>query len=281
MKKILAIVILLVAIGVSLYGWKNEKIVKKNKTESKTEKTEIFEGEKSISEETEFYKISAKYPVEPWDKDGVMEKFVKQQVETKREDWKVGGEAYNSEKEIEKQYSDRPKMVYELNVFYDKFESRKMGTVSYLFRISEYTGGANANEVIQSFTFNKDGGTNVESFLNISDDQVVNNKKIPNDIALSQMILKKSQIDKDNFPDIDMVADGLGLSYLAADGVTLDHKKCNCNGYFYGSNLQNFIVSDEGLTFYFGKGEITARAMGVVGISFDWSELKPFLVAKE
>lgn len=270
--------ILLAAIGVSFYGWKNGKIIQKNKIESKTEKTEIFEGEKSISEETEFYKINAKYPVELWDKDGVVEEFVKQQVETKKEEWKIGGEVYNSEKEIEKKYPDRPKMIYELSIVYDKFVSEKMKTVSYLFKIGQYTGGANGDEVVQTFTFNKDGLMSVEAFLNISDYQSVEDKKIPNDIAISEKIFEAAKFDKEKFSDLEMVSNGLGLAYLKSDGVTLDHKKCNCDGYFYGSNLQNFIVSDEGITFYFSKGEVTARAAGSVGIMLAWESLKPFII---
>jgi len=267
--------ILLVITGVTWYGWKTGKLF--SKKEITNNKIETIETKKNITETTDFYTIKAEYPIEPWDKDGVLEQFVKQIVDQKKEEWKIGGEAYNSEKETEDEYSDRPKMVYESNIFYEKFESKKMGTVSYLFKISEYTGGANANEEVQTFTFSKEGKMDIESFLNISDSQLVNGKKIPNDIALSRMIFEKTQNDLDNFPDTDMVSDGLGLSYLGADGITLDHKKCNCDGFFYGSNLQNFVVTDNGLVFYFGKGNITARVAGSIGIELNWESLKPYL----
>lgn len=278
MKKIIAILILIIIVGLGVYKFKKDRIFRNSG--SINTKEEVITGEKVIKEETDFYKISAEYPVESLDVDGVIEGFVEQQIKTKKKEWEVGGDAYNTEKEVERQYPDRPKMTYELNIFYDRFESKKMGTVSYLFRISEYTGGANANEIIQAFTFGRNGLMDIESFIDISDYQINGNEKIPNDIAVSQKILEAAKVDRDKVSDLDMVSDGLGLSYLKADGVSLDHEKCNCDGFFYGSNLQNFVVTDNGLIFYFDKGEIAARAVGVVGITLTWEELKPFTVKR-
>lgn len=229
---------------------------------------------KKIENKTDFYTIEAEYPIEPLDKDQIIKQFVEQQVEQKKEDWKIGGEIYNNEKNIEKQFPDRHKMVYSMNIVFEKFLSAKMGTVSYLFKIGEYTGGANGEEKIQTFTFDKNGKVDLESVINISDYQ----GKVPNDIALSNLIFEQIKNNKEIFPDENVAKQGLGLDYLKADGITLDKKKCNCDGYFYGSNLQNFVIKDDGLSFYFDKGKITFRAAGTTEVVLDWTILKPYLI---
>lgn len=240
----------------------------------------VAQTDKTIEAKTDFYDITAKYPVEPLDKNGVMARFVNQKVEERKEDWKIGGDAYNQEKAVEKQFPDRPKMTYTLDISYQKFQSAERGTVSYLFTMGEYTGGANGNETVQAFTFDKNGAVSVESLLNLAGYGAgTGNKAMGNDLELSYLLLQKAKADPDTFPQLDMVRDGLGLSYLKADGVTLDHAKCHCDGWLYASNLQNFVVTDEGMTFYFNKYAITIGASGIVGIALDWADLKPYLVA--
>lgn len=236
------------------------------------------QSEKTIEAKTDFYDITAKYPVEPLDKEGVMAQFVNQQVAQREEDWKTGGEAYNQEKDVEKQFPDRPKMVYTLDITYQKFTSSVRGTVSYLFTIGEYTGGANGDEKVQAFTFDKNGLVDIQSILNLAGyDAATSTKDMGNDLALSYALLDKAKADPDMFPELDMVRDGLGLSYLKADGVTLDHTKCKCDGWLYASNLQNFAVTDQGMTFYFDKYAITIGAAGISHIALDWADLRPYL----
>lgn len=230
----------------------------------------------TLDKSSDFYRISAKIPRESWDTKDEMRQFVYGLVQQREEDWKVGGAIYEEEKKIGKDFPDRPKMTYSMNIAYQKIVSEKKETVSYVLLIGEYTGGANGSETVQTFTFDKNGRIGLESFVNISGEQLLNGKLIPNDIVLSRLLLEKAAADTEHFPIKDMISNGLGLSYLKSDGVTLDLKKCNCNGFFYGSNLQQFAVTDEGMRFYFNKGAITAGAAGSVNILLDWESLKPF-----
>lgn len=234
----------------------------------------------TLNTSTVFYTINAKLPFEAWDKNHEMEDFVNQVVAQKEEEWKIGGEAYMAEQELSKQFSDRPKMVYSMDIEYKKIISEKKGTVSYVFYEGEYTGGANGDESVHAFTFNKQGRVDLESVLNISGTATDEKEHaIPNDIAISKLIDAEAIKNTEYYPDPRTVSDGLGLSYLGKDGVTLDHKKCHCDGFFFGSNLQNFVITDDGVTFYFGKGVLTARAAGSVGVIVPWDQLKPFLMA--
>lgn len=234
--------------------------------------------ERTIEAKTDFYDITATYPVEPWDKDGIMEKFVDAQVGERKEDWQTGGEIYNGEKAVEAQFPDRPKMVYTLGVTYQKFQSAKMGTVSYVFTVGEYTGGANGNETVQAFTFDKNGPVTIESILDLAGStKDAAGKTVYNDLALSKILEKQALTDPQEFPDKGILDEGLGLSYLKADGVTFDQSKCHCDGFLYASNLQNFAVTDDGLDFFFGKYAITIGAGGVPEIDLDWAALKPYL----
>jgi hypothetical protein len=224
---------------------------------------------KLIEDSTDFYRITAKYPVDARDKEGAMEEFVKYQVNQRKEDWKIGGEIYNQEKDVENHFPDRPKMVYSMDINYEKYESAKKGSVSYLFTIGEYTGGANGDERVQSFSFNQDGRILIEDILDLASDH--------NDIVLSRALLDKSSSDPDKYPVPDMVKDGLGLAYLKDDGITFDQEKCNCDGFLFASNFQNFVIKDDGITFFFNKYRITIGASGVADITLNWSELAPYL----
>lgn len=243
--------------------------------------TEILQplpAEKTISEKSDFYTITAVYPEESLDTEGVMKQFVTEQVAQRMEAWKTGGDVYMQEKQLEQDFPDRPKMVYTLDIKYETIASPRNGTLSYIFHIGEYTGGANGDERVQTFTFGATGLLTVESFLNIAGYGAgTGNVNMGNDLTLSRLLLDKAAADATVFPDKDITREGLGLAYLKEDGVTLDHTLCNCDGFFYGSNLQNFAVTDTGMTFYFGKGAISIRAAGVVSIALTWRELEPYL----
>lgn len=279
-KVVLPLLILIIILAVfGGYFWHNRKTVK---VESKQQEAATTRpAEKNINEKTDFYSITAKIPVESLDKGSVMEQFVTHLVEQKKEEWKTGGQVYNDEKDVEKQFPDRPKMVYTLDIAYQKFESQKMGSVSYVFTAGEYTGGANGNETVQTFSFNKSGQVGIESILNLSGSfGTSGGQTVYNDLALSKMLFNQALLNKDEFPDEKMLKDGLGLSYLKADGVTLNHAKCHCDGFLYASNLQNFAMTNEGITFYFNKYAITSGAAGIAEIALNWNSLQPYLVSE-
>ncbi|MFA5052703.1 MAG: DUF3298 domain-containing protein [Parcubacteria group bacterium] len=225
--------------------------------------------EKAVEEKTDFYEITAKYPIDPWDKDGAIKEFVNYQVDQRKEDWKVGGDIYNTEKDVEARFPDRPKMVYTMDITYTKYDSPKFGTRSYVFIIGEYTGGANANARVQSFSFNKDGRIQIGDILNLADDH--------NDIELTKILFDKAMTDPERFPSADITREGTGLAYLKDDGITFDQSKCHCDGFLFSSNFQNFVIKDEGIDFFFGKYQATIGASGVVDVMLDWDALAPYL----
>jgi len=236
---------------------------------SGTDTLEHTDNEKLIEEETDFYRISARYPIDARDKEGIMEEFVKYQVDQRKEDWKIGGEIYNQEKKIETDFPDRPRMVYSMDIAYEKYESTENESVSYLFTIGEYTGGANGDSRVQSFSFDQNGIIFIADVLDLASDY--------NDITLSKVLFNKALSDPDKFPVAEMVKDGLGLLYLEDDGITFAPEKCGCDGFLFASNFQNFVIKDEGITFFFSKYEITIGASGIADITLDWSELAPYL----
>jgi len=257
------LLVILCLIFTSHYISKNKSVLVENNAES---------IESKIDDSNDFYTISASYPNENLDKNKVMEQFVKYQVGQKKEEWKIGGEIYNEEQKISKEFPDRPKMKYEFNLSYKKYESSKFGTISYVFTTYEYTGGANGNIKVNTFTFNNDGQVLIDNILNFTDNN--------NDIALTRVLAEKALSNKDDSFVKDMLYTGLGLDYLKADGITLDKNKCNCDGFFFPSNFQNFIIKDEGMTFIFNKYQISAGVAGTPEISLDWKNLSPYFTSE-
>jgi len=228
-----------------------------------------FVEERAITDKNDFYEISVKYPVDSRDIKKEIETFISYLVENKQQEWKVGGEIYNEEKALSDLYPDRPEMVYSYDISYETFESLNKGTVSYVFTIYQFSGGAHGSAQINTFTFNNEGRVNIEDVLNISENN--------NDIELSRILAAKIKKEQNGMFMEDMMMEGMGLAYLKADGVTLDKEKCNCDGFFYGSNLQNFYILDEGITFLFNQYQIAPGALGVIKTTLDWETLSPYL----
>lgn len=228
-----------------------------------------FVEEKTITDKNDFYEISVKYPVDSRDTKKEIETFISYLVENKQQEWEVGGEIYNEEKALSNLYPDRPEMVYSYDISYETFESPNKGAVSYVFTAYQFSGGAHGSTQINTFTFNNEGRVNIEDVLNISENN--------NDIELSRILAAKIKKEQDEMFIEDMMMEGMGLAYLKADGVTLDKEKCNCDGFFYGSNLQNFYILDEGITFLFNQYQIAPGALGVIKTTLDWETLSPYL----
>lgn len=276
MKKnqIILLVLLIIALGALTFSlWKvfknpnKENVVPTATSTVATTSTPLNVEEKKVTDNNEFYEISAKYPIDSRDTAKDVETFVLYKVKEKQQDWKIGGEIYNEEKAITKLYPDRAKMVYIYDISYTAYESR--GTVSYVFTTYEFTGGAHGNSVVNTFTFNDEGKVEIEDILNLSENN--------NDIKLSRILAKEIERSQGDMFIEDMMMDGLGLAYLKADGVTLDKEKCNCDGFFFGSNFQNFYLTDEGITFLFNQYQVAPGASGIVKATLDWETLKPYL----
>ncbi|MDT4861954.1 hypothetical protein FQZ97_965830 [compost metagenome] len=221
-----------------------------------------------LADSTSFYTISVEYPEENRDKEQVMKTFVLDQYQSKKEEWKAGGSVYEEERKISRAFPDRVDVRYSYDMGFERFSADSLKTVSYLFTTYEYTGGANGNVRVNTYSFNGDNHRVViEDILDFSGN---------GDIKLSKLLAGKALSDTTLFFK-DFVESGLGLSYLKADGVTLDKAKCQCDGYFFGSNFQNFVVKDRGITFYFDKYVIAPGAAGITHISLSWEDLRPYL----
>lgn len=222
----------------------------------------------SVNDSTEFYTISANYPVTELDSLGVIKEFVDYVVNNQKEEWKEGGDAYNAEMELRKEFPERANMKYELNINFEKFKSDKYKTVSYLFNTYKFEGGANGTNTVNTFTFGeKKKKLEITDILNIDNN---------NDIAISKLLAENALKEKSEL-DKELLYSGLGLSFLKSDGITLDKEKCNCDGYFFGSNLQNFVIQDSSINFYFSKAQIAPAVFGIVEISLPFEILKPYL----
>jgi hypothetical protein len=126
---------------------------------TKTEKLEAH---------TSFYSIKAAYPDEKWDKVGAMKQYVTQLVDARKQSWSATSDAYKEELKLRKQFPDRPKMKYELNVTFEKSTNATFGTISYLFNVYEFTGGANGQNTVASFTWDKNGAVDLQSILSLN-----------------------------------------------------------------------------------------------------------------
>lgn len=236
--------------------------------QSCTPGTATTEKKAVLADSTAFYTLHVAYPEDIRDSGMVMQAFSQQLFKDKQEEWKVGGEIYREEEKITAAFPDRAEIRYTLHQDFETFEDDSLKTVSYLFTVYEYTGGANGNVGCRSFVFSKD-----KKQLDIQDILDFNNYQ---DIALSKVLAAKALADTTLFFK-DFVEPGLGITYLKADGITLDQEKCQCDGFFYGSNFQNFVLGKTGITFYFDKYAIAPGAAGITKVHLTWEELGPYL----
>lgn len=226
--------------------------------------------EMTAQDKNDFYDIKAVYPNDPLDKNKVIEKFINDSINAKKEEWQVGGQAYDDEKKLEVDFPDRPKMQFQYYINYKKSESAKLASVSYLFSIYEFTGGANGNTTLAAFTFDQTGLKNIEDILNLADNN--------NDITLTKALAYQMETTFDkNDVNKEMINSGLGLAYLESDGVTVNKERCRCDGFFFGSNLQNFMVNDSGIDFYFNQYQVAPGAAGTPDVLLSWEILRPYL----
>lgn len=223
--------------------------------------------EEAIENSTDFYTISATYPRDARDTEGKMREYVEYRVDDAREEWKTGGEVYLAERELSEEFPDRPAPQYELVIGYRAYESQKLKTATYLFSEYRYTGGAHGNTSLASFTFNDAGLVAVEDVLDFEGGK---------DVELTKLLEQKLIVVLGENSNTEMISQGLGLAFLRPDG-TFDREACGCDGFFFPSNFQNMIVTDEGLTFVMSPYQVAPYAAGMPEVSFTWSELAPFI----
>ncbi len=222
-----------------------------------------------IEDITSFYTITAKFPLDTRDTLNVVEEYVEHLVAQKQEEWRIGGEAYTAEQQVSTDFPDRPAMIYELNINYKSFASERFQTVSYLLGSYEFTGGAHGLTIPATFTFGSQGRIAIEDIIDF-----VSNR---NDILLTRLLAQKALAQLGDMTNKTMVDGGLGLAYLASDGITFNRDACRCDGFFFPSNFQNFIIEDDGIVFVMNQYQVAPYAVGMPEILFTWDELGPFL----
>lgn len=229
-------------------------------------KNKEHSGVKIIKDTNDFYEITATYPTDVRDKEKVMEAFVSGVVKEKQEAWKIGGEAWTSEKQVEKDFPDRPKMTYQLIIDYKTYTSEKKGTVSYVFTMYEFTGGAHGMTNLATFTFNNSGRVAIDDVLVLgSGDKLT-------------LLLEKKLINVlGEGADKEMIHHGLGLSCLLSNGMQMNNVPCPSPGFGFALNFQNFIIKDEGITFLMGQYQVAPYAAGMPEVTFTWGELEKYL----
>ncbi|MEA4910820.1 hypothetical protein SDC9_21677 [bioreactor metagenome] len=275
-NQVILIVLLIIALAALTFSlWrifrnpKTQNLIPVATTTTATNTESVSVEEKKITNNTDFYEINIKYPEDSRDKNKEIESFILASTERKKDDWKVGGEIYNDEKALTKLYPDRANTAYTYDITYQTYEAPSRGTISYVFNTYEFTGGAHGNSVVNTFTFNKDGKIAIDDILTLAENN--------NDIKLSRVLAEKIRQSQGDMVIEDMLMEGLGLAYLKADGKTLDKEKCNCDGFFFGSNFQNFYLTDEGITFLFNQYQVAPGAAGIVKVTLDWDSLNSYL----
>lgn len=172
--------------------------------------------------------------------------------------------------QVRKDFPDRPKMTYTYMVDYKTYNIPNTDIVSYVLNTYQFTGGAHGTNFVTTFSFDKNGKIDIEDILDFANGNRVKLSKL----LAQDLIKEKSDII---YGQTDMVYQGLGIAYLKADG-TIDKEKCGCDGFYFGSNFQNFYLSNQGITFIFSQYQIAPGAAGNVELMMTWDELKPFLL---
>jgi hypothetical protein len=224
--------------------------------------------QEEFTDENEFYSISAQIPNEELDTAKVMESEILAGVISRQQEWKIGGEIHQSELELSAEFPDRPIMKYEYLSSYTKTSSEKMQSVSYLVNTYEFTGGAHGMSYPATYSFNKNGQILISNILDID-----NTTK---QIELTQILAAKLKQELGDMLDSEMLNMGLGLSYLNQQGQ-FDPTLCDCGTFTPKDNFNNFIITDEGVTFIFGPYQVAAYAVGMPEVTLSWEELAPYL----
>ncbi len=262
-KKLIPLLVLLVVVTTVVIVTKEQKVAQPGDVISETQSTST---DIIINDTNDFYTITAELPREPKDTKDEMNKLFADIIKNKQEEWKIGGGLYIDEMKTRLDYPDRPVMKYELNIKYDRYESAKRDIVSYVFKSYEFTGGAHGGTGLFTFTFNKDGRLRIEQILNLTRE---------NSIALTRILGERLKVSLGELYNEKFLSEGLGLAYIKEDG-TFD--KTKSDGFDFISNFENFVVTDEGITFIFSQYQVGPYAAGMPEVLLTWEELGDYLV---
>lgn len=207
---------------------------------------------KQVVDSTANYLIKVNYPAEPQDKEEVMKKWVDLKLSDKKFEWKN---------------ITTPRNEYQIN--YSVVQSDSSQTVSYLMNEYENTGGASGNQKVTSFSFRNNQLMDIQGILNFSNG---------NDLQITKLLAAKAAADTNTFSAA-MLNESFGLNFLKKDGISLDTAKCKCDAFFFGSNLQCYVIRNEGIGFVFGKYVVGPGSSQTPEILLDWKTLTPYLQA--
>lgn len=152
---------------------------------------------------------------------------------------------------IIREFIDSSKRRVQLNMYYTlyiTYKSYKYNTfTTYVFSISEFTGGAHPNNYMKSIRFNNKG--EIITIKNL----IEQNSNILNTLSkISRKILFEKLSSNDNDVNLQMILDGT------------KHVK---------ENFENFIFSDEGLIILFDYYQVTPYYLGVQKVLIPYKKL--------
>lgn len=192
----------------------------------------IEEKKVSNMDENHKYNIDVYYPISNY---STLNHTVMKMVNNYINEFKVS----TSDKDVQ------PNQYYTLNILYNKYEYSSY--LSYIFRISEYTGGSHPNNTICTISYNKDN----DQIITI-DSLVQNNELLLDVLSLeSRNILENNPIFKDNI-----------IKEMMLEGTKpkLD-------------NFKNFVFSKDGLIIFFEQYQIAPYSYGEFNVVIPYSKI--------
>lgn len=228
-KNILIVVLILLNIALII----KQTILTTNILSSYIYASSNIEEKRVSNSDTEKYKIDAYYPISDY---AVLNKEVTNLINN----------YINRFKSFINDNNIVPNQYYTLNIFYNKYETSNY--LSYVFRISEYTGGAHPNNTISTISYNKNNDAIITIESLIKDDATIL------DILSteSRKILENNQLFKS------------GLLY----DMMIDGTKPKIE------NFKNFVFSKEGLIIFFEQYQIAPYSYGEFNVVIPYFKLK-------
>lgn len=192
----------------------------------------IEEKRVSNTSENHKFKIDVYYPVSNYP---ILNKAV----------MKIVNSHLNAFKQSTSDKNIQPNQYYTLNILYNTYDYSNY--LSYIFRISEYTGGAHPNNTISTISYNKDNNTIITI-----DDLLKNNEALLDILSIeSRKILESNSIFKDDFVR-DMMLEGTKPKL---------------------ENFKNFVFSKDGLMIFFEQYQIAPYSYGEFNVIVPYSKI--------